>query len=59
MIVCGGGLVHDCGTSRAIGYFLETLVLLALFAKKVRHNSSLPTTGAVLQQAQPENIEAS
>lgn len=36
VIVCGGGLVHDCGTSRAIGYYLEALVLLALFAKKVR-----------------------
>jgi RNA 3'-terminal phosphate cyclase-like protein len=36
VIICGSGLVHDCGTSRAIGYFLEALVLLALFAKKVR-----------------------
>lgn len=35
VIICGGGLVHDCGASRAIGYFLEALVLLALFAKKV------------------------
>lgn len=34
VIVCGGGLVHDCGTSRGIGYFLEPLILLALFAKK-------------------------
>lgn len=36
VIICGAGLVHDCGTSRAIGYFLEALVPLALFAKKVR-----------------------
>lgn len=35
VIICGSGLVHDCGTSRAIGYFLEALVLLALFAKRV------------------------
>lgn len=34
VIICGSGLVHDCGSSRAIGYFLEALVLLALFAKK-------------------------
>lgn len=30
----GGGIVHDCGTSRGIGYFLEPLVLIALFAKR-------------------------
>eukprot|EP00775_Hariotina_reticulata_P008347 gene8347-8531_t len=36
VIICGGGLVHDCGASRAIGYFLEPLVMLALFAKKVQ-----------------------
>jgi hypothetical protein len=35
IIVCGGGLVHDCGGSRGIGYFLEALVLLGLYAKKV------------------------
>jgi hypothetical protein len=36
VIVCGGGLVHDCGTSRAMGWFLEPLVVLGLWAKKVR-----------------------
>jgi hypothetical protein len=35
VIICGGGLSHDCPASRSIGYFLEPLVLLALFAKKV------------------------
>lgn len=35
VIVCGGGLSHEC-SGRAIGFFLEPLVLLALFAKKVR-----------------------
>lgn len=30
----GPGLEHDCGTSRSIGYFLEPLSLLALFARK-------------------------
>ena len=30
----GASLEHDCGTSRAIGYFLEPLVLLALFARR-------------------------
>ncbi|WIA28864.1 hypothetical protein OEZ86_011390 [Tetradesmus obliquus] len=34
IIICGSGLVHDCGSSRSIGYFLEVLVLLALFAKR-------------------------
>ncbi|KAB2601662.1 RNA 3'-terminal phosphate cyclase-like protein [Pyrus ussuriensis x Pyrus communis] len=34
-IVMGGrNLVHDCGLSRAIGYFLEPLIVLGLFAKK-------------------------
>lgn len=34
-IVMGGrNLVHDCGVSRSIGYFLEPLLLLGLFAKK-------------------------
>ena len=34
-VVCGSRIEHDCGTSRGIGYFLEPLVLLSLFAKKV------------------------
>ncbi|KZV25420.1 hypothetical protein F511_19800 [Dorcoceras hygrometricum] len=34
-IVMGGRhLVHDCGESRAMGYFLEPLIVLALFGKK-------------------------
>ncbi|XP_024017516.1 probable RNA 3'-terminal phosphate cyclase-like protein [Morus notabilis] len=34
-IVMGGkNLVHDCGLSRSIGYFMEPLLLLGLFAKK-------------------------
>ncbi|KAM1138303.1 hypothetical protein ACFX14_036089 [Malus domestica] len=34
-IVMGGrNLVHDCGLSRAVGYFLEPLIVLGLFAKK-------------------------
>jgi RNA 3'-terminal phosphate cyclase-like protein len=32
----GGGLSHDCGRERAVGFFAEALVLLALFSKKVR-----------------------
>lgn len=40
-IVTGGsGYIHDCGRSRSIGFFLEPLVCIALFAKKVWHNSS-------------------
>ncbi|KDP27601.1 hypothetical protein JCGZ_19606 [Jatropha curcas] len=34
-IVMGGKhLVHDCGLSRSIGYFLEPLIVLGLFSKK-------------------------
>jgi RNA 3'-terminal phosphate cyclase-like protein len=34
-IVMGGKhLEHDCGVSRSIGYFLEPLIVLALFGKK-------------------------
>ncbi len=36
----GASLEHDCGTGRAIGYFLEPLVLLALFAKKARRRGA-------------------
>ncbi|KMT09522.1 hypothetical protein BVRB_6g129860 isoform B [Beta vulgaris subsp. vulgaris] len=33
-IVMGGKfLEHDCGLSRSIGYFLEVLIVLGLFAK--------------------------
>ncbi|GLI64197.1 hypothetical protein VaNZ11_007389 [Volvox africanus] len=34
VVVCGSGLVHDCGTSRSIGYFLEPLLVLGFFGKK-------------------------
>ncbi|GAB4814679.1 hypothetical protein N2152v2_001725 [Parachlorella kessleri] len=30
----GAAVEHDCGTSRAIGYFLEPLACLAMFGKK-------------------------
>lgn len=34
-IVMGGKLLaHDCGVSRAIGYFMEPLIVLGLFGKK-------------------------
>ena len=36
----GQGFVHDCGRSRGIGYFLEPLVCLSLFANKVSSSSS-------------------
>lgn len=35
-IVGGALLQHDCSLSRSIGYFLEPLLLLGLFGKKVR-----------------------
>lgn len=34
IVVGGKNLVHDCGVSRAIGYFLEPLIVLSLFGKK-------------------------
>lgn len=33
-MIAGGPVVHDCPLSRSIGYFLETVVMLAPFAKK-------------------------
>ncbi|MCO5572838.1 hypothetical protein L7F22_026597 [Adiantum nelumboides] len=33
LLAGGRGLVHNCGTSRAIGYFLEPLIILGLFGK--------------------------
>ena len=33
--IVGGDITHDCGRSRGIGYFLEPLVCIALFGKKV------------------------
>ncbi|CAI9109623.1 OLC1v1009474C1 [Oldenlandia corymbosa var. corymbosa] len=34
IIMGGKHLSHDCGLSRSIGYFLEPLIVLALFGKK-------------------------
>lgn len=34
VIICGAGLAHDCPNSRSIGWFLEPLALIALFAKR-------------------------
>ncbi|CAG8546856.1 4346_t:CDS:2 [Funneliformis mosseae] len=33
-VITGGKIYHDCGTSRAIGYFLEPLIALAPFGKQ-------------------------
>ncbi|KAI9194499.1 hypothetical protein LWI28_006558 [Acer negundo] len=33
-VMGGKNIVHDCGVSRSIGYFLEPLILVALFGKK-------------------------
>ena len=35
MVTGGSGFQHDCGTSRAIGWFLEPLAVIALYGKKV------------------------
>lgn len=34
IIMGGRNLVHDCGVGRAVGYFLEPLIVLGLFGKK-------------------------
>ncbi|KAL4196594.1 hypothetical protein AMTRI_Chr04g246940 [Amborella trichopoda] len=34
ILVGGRNLVHECGLSRSIGYFLEPLIVLGLFGKK-------------------------
>mmetsp|Transcript_1384 Transcript_1384/g.4809 ORF Transcript_1384/g.4809 Transcript_1384/m.4809 type:complete len:392 (-) Transcript_1384:2279-3454(-) len=49
-IVTGGKLQHDCGTDRAMGYFVEVAVLLALFAKKPL---ALTLTGITNDQLDP------
>lgn len=35
MVTGGSGYTHDCGNSRAIGWFLEPLAVIALYGKKV------------------------
>jgi RNA 3'-terminal phosphate cyclase-like protein len=35
--IVGGKIVHDCGNSRGIGYFLEPLMCLAPFGKAAVH----------------------
>jgi RNA 3'-terminal phosphate cyclase-like protein len=47
-IVTGGmGLEHDCGTARAIGYYVEPLICLAMFGKKVGANDHATFCGLV------------
>ena len=47
----GQGFVHDCGRSRGIGYFLEPLVYISLFANKVSSsNSGVDSLPACLHQ---------
>lgn len=36
VLVGGASLAHDCGRERAIPYFAEALILMAMFSKKVR-----------------------
>ncbi|KAI6028649.1 RNA 3'-terminal phosphate cyclase domain-containing protein [Pisolithus orientalis] len=36
-VITGGSVTHDCPLSRAIGYFLEPLVMLGPFSKKPFH----------------------
>jgi RNA 3'-terminal phosphate cyclase-like protein len=33
-IISGGPVMHECPTSRSIGYFLEPVIMLAPFSKK-------------------------
>ncbi|KAI0504465.1 hypothetical protein KFK09_015417 [Dendrobium nobile] len=34
VLIGGKNLVHDCGLSRSVGYFLEPLIVLGLFGKR-------------------------
>ncbi|KAL9679233.1 hypothetical protein QQ045_017089 [Rhodiola kirilowii] len=34
VIMGGRNIVHDCGVSRSVGYFIEPLIVLGFFAKK-------------------------
>ena len=34
-IISGGSVTHECPTSRSIGYFLEPIIMLAPFSKKL------------------------
>ncbi|TDL24838.1 18S rRNA biogenesis protein [Rickenella mellea] len=33
-VIYGGNLTHDCPLSRSVGYYLETIIMLAPFSKK-------------------------
>lgn len=46
VVLGGGGLEHDCGSARGVGYFLEPLVLLALFGKKARRRGAVQPPGS-------------
>jgi hypothetical protein len=35
VITGGAGLLHDCPTTRGISYFMEPLIIMCLFGKKV------------------------
>ncbi|CAL5343355.1 unnamed protein product [Camellia sinensis] len=53
-------LVHDCGVSGSIGYFLEPLIVLGLFGKKplsIRLKAE-PAEGIVLTYALKSELEA-
>jgi RNA 3'-terminal phosphate cyclase-like protein len=41
-IIIGGLITHDCGTSRSIGWFIEGIIPLLLFAKE---HSKIQFTG--------------
>ena len=56
----GKGLEHDCGVHRGIGYFLEPLILLGLFAKapisiRLKGEASL-VCATVLQSVGPNGV---
>ena len=50
-VIIGGKVEHNCGTSRAIGYFLEPMIALAPFAKNQMH--------CVLHGVTSDNVDVS
>lgn len=49
-VLHGGQIAHDCGSSRALSYFLEILIALAPFCK---HPLSAQLTGITNHHVEP------
>ena len=50
-VIVGGKITHDCGVGRSVGYFIEGLLPLCLFAKK--------STQLILKGVTNDNVDLS